>query len=62
MIYQAYDLPENLIGYPNRQERIKIPEEKVPELIPLVFAYLSRQLRYFLKIIKRLHFILINLI
>ncbi len=45
-IYQVYNLPEQLQGYPSRQERLAVAEEKVRELKPLLYAFRAGQLLY----------------
>ncbi len=48
-IYQEYQLPEQLQGYPSRQERLSIAEGKVRELTPLLYAFNAGKLLYLRK-------------
>ncbi|MDN5201346.1 hypothetical protein QQ008_08235 [Fulvivirgaceae bacterium BMA10] len=38
-IYEAYHLSDKLLGYPNKQSRIKIAQEKIDELSKLIHAF-----------------------
>ena len=48
-IYQVYNLPEQLQGYPSKQERLHISKEKVRELTPLIYAFRAGHLLYLRK-------------